>query len=218
MAMVDTLGLPTIFFTHSAADLQWSELAHLICPDNPESRSRRITAVIGNPAIADCFFFHRVQKFIEAYYVVVLGATDYWLRFEWQHRGSPHVHGLAWLPNAPDVEHLSSSENIDAAKQEIIQYADSLVSTCNPAVLPDGSNVADAPAPKTDPHVCNQAYTEVKDFDQDLADLVATCHCHTRCSVAYCLHTKNRTQGCCFGYPKPLQPNTALVIEDKQPY
>ena len=30
IAMVDTLGLPTIFFTHSAADLQWPELAKLI--------------------------------------------------------------------------------------------------------------------------------------------------------------------------------------------
>ena len=37
-SMVDTLGLPTIFFTHSAADLQWLELARLICPDNPDSR------------------------------------------------------------------------------------------------------------------------------------------------------------------------------------
>ena len=27
--MVDTLGLPTVFFTHSAADLQWPELARL---------------------------------------------------------------------------------------------------------------------------------------------------------------------------------------------
>ena len=27
IAMVDTLGLPTVFFTHSAADLQWPELA-----------------------------------------------------------------------------------------------------------------------------------------------------------------------------------------------
>ena len=34
IAMVDALGLPTIFFTHSAADLQWPELARLICPDD----------------------------------------------------------------------------------------------------------------------------------------------------------------------------------------
>ena len=31
IAMVNTLGLPTVFFTHSAADLQWPELSRLIC-------------------------------------------------------------------------------------------------------------------------------------------------------------------------------------------
>ena len=29
-AMIDTLGLPTVFFTLIAADLQWSELADLL--------------------------------------------------------------------------------------------------------------------------------------------------------------------------------------------
>ena len=77
LLMVDTLGLPTIFFTHSAADLQWPELAHLLSPEDPDSRSSRTTAVIENPAIADWFFYHRIQKFIEVYYVGILGATDY---------------------------------------------------------------------------------------------------------------------------------------------
>ena len=125
------------------------------------------------------------------------------------------MHGLAWLPNAPDVEKLLSPSNIsDEAKEEIIRYADGLVSTCNPAVLPNESNMDDAPAPKTDPHVCNQVYTEVEDFDQDLSDLIATCQWHTRCSPAYCLCTRHGQQECCFGYPKPLQPRTAIVGED----
>ena len=178
MSMVDTLGLPTIFFTHSAADLQWPELAHLISPEDPDSRSSRTTTVIENPAM--WFFYHCIQKFIEVYYVEILGATDYWMHFEWQLRGSPHVHGLAWLPNAPNVEAiLSTSHNSDEAKKLITQYADNVVSTCNPAVLRDGSNMSEAPAPKTDPHVCNQVYTEIEDYDQDLADLVATCQRHT---------------------------------------
>ena len=79
IAMVDTLGLPTIFFTHSAADLQWPELARLICPDDPDSSTSRSRAVIENPAIADWFFHHRIQKFIDAFYVGVLGVTDYCL-------------------------------------------------------------------------------------------------------------------------------------------
>ncbi len=36
IAMVDTLGMPTVFFTHSAADSQWPELSHLICPSNQQ--------------------------------------------------------------------------------------------------------------------------------------------------------------------------------------
>ena len=216
LSMVDTLGLPTIFFTHSAADLQWPELARLTCPDDPDSRASRTKAVIENPAIADWFFYQRVVEFIKAYYVGVLGVTDYWMRFEWQHRGSPHVHGLAWLPNAPDVEQLlSSPDTTDTVKADITRYADSIVSTCNPAILPDGSNVDDAPAPKTDPHVCNQVYGEIQDFNTDLADLVATCQRHTRCSAAYCLRTRNGRQECRFGYPKPLQPHTAIVLADE---
>ena len=53
LSMVDTLGLPTIFFTHSAADLQWPGLANLICPDNPGCISSRTKAVIENPASSD---------------------------------------------------------------------------------------------------------------------------------------------------------------------
>ena len=214
LSMVDTLGLPTIFFTHSAADLHWPELTQLICPGNPDSRTAHTKAVIENPALTDWFFYHRIIEFIKAFYIGVLGATDYWLRFEWQHRGSPHVHGLAWLPDALDVK-LLGDDSCDTLKEEIIRHADKLVSTINPAVLPDGSNIADAPPPKVDPHICNKAYGDIQDLDKDLAELVATCQRHTRCSAAYCLHTKHGKQKCCFGYPKPLQPHTAIITEDE---
>ena len=75
----------------------------------------------------------------------------------------------------------------------------------------------EAPPPKTNPHICNVPYSEVDDFDQDLADLIATCQRHTCCSAAYCLRTRNCQQKCRFGYPKPLQPETALVAEDNDP-
>lgn len=97
----------------------------------------------------------------------VLGATNYWMCLQWQHHVSPQVHDLAWLPNASDVEKLLSSANCsDAAKEELTWYTNSIESTRNPAVLPDGSNMNDAPAPKTDPHVCNQVYTDVKTLTQ----------------------------------------------------
>ena len=244
IAMVDTLGLPTVFFTHSAADLQWPELARLICPDDPDSSASRLKALNENPAIADWYFYHRISTFIEAFYKGVLRASDYWMRFEWQHRGSPHVHGLAWLQDAPNVETIlsraqspegatspgenSTTEDLDGPtvtdtvstcctpEEEFLQFVDRTVSTVNPAVLPDGSNVADAPLPKTSPHICNKPYSEVVDYRQDLNDLIATCQRHTRCSAAYCLRTRNGVQKCRFGYPKPLQPQTALEFGENE--
>ena len=55
----------------------------------------------------------------------------------------------------------------------------------------------------------------VQDLDEDLADLVATYQRHTRCCAAYCLRTKHGKQECRFGYPKSLQPNTAIVTEEE---
>ena len=180
--MVDTLGMPTIFFMHSAADQQWPELARLICPDDPDSSSSRSKALMENPAIADWSFYHCIHKFIDAFYKGVLRASDYWMRFEWQHRGSPHVHGLAWLEDAPNVETLisvtsdepadqindpGSSQDGDrpptaACKQELLEYVNRTITTINPAVLPDGSNVTDVPLSKTN---LPKPYSDVMDYN-----------------------------------------------------
>ena len=214
IAMVDTLGLPTVFFTHSAADLQWPELAHLLRVEDPTNSTTRSKAVVENPCLADWYFYQRIVKFMEVFYKGILKAKDYWLRFEYQHRSSPHVHGVAWLEDAPDVEKVLVSGD-PSSQQELVRYIDKTVTTINPAVLPDGSNVSDAPLPKTNPHVCNKPYSEVEDHHQVLCDLIATCQRHTRCSAAYCLKTKNGVQQCRFGYPKPLQPETVIVREEE---
>ena len=31
---------------------------------------------------------------------------DFWSRYEWQPRGSPHVHGFLWLHGAPNMDKL----------------------------------------------------------------------------------------------------------------
>ena len=98
IAMIRKLGLPTVFFTHSADDGQCPELARLICKDSPENSSSHSKAINENPAVADWFFYERISKFVETYYKDILGATDYWFRFEWQYHGTPHVHGLACYP------------------------------------------------------------------------------------------------------------------------
>ena len=55
----------------------------------------------------------------------------YHCRYEYQHRGSPHVHGVVWLTGAPSVENLlketSSAGVIDSA-QQVVDYFDTIVS------------------------------------------------------------------------------------------
>ena len=80
--MVDTFSLPTIFVTHSAADLQWPNLARLMSPSDPDSSACRRQSLAENPAIADYFFHERIRYFIEEFHVGILGATDYWFRFQ----------------------------------------------------------------------------------------------------------------------------------------
>ena len=66
-AMVDTFGLPTIFFIHSAANLQWPELAHLICPDNADSSISHSKALQENQLLlTGSSFHHRIHKFVDA--------------------------------------------------------------------------------------------------------------------------------------------------------
>ena len=124
------------------------------------------------------------------------------------------MHGVAWFEDAPDVEKLKSAQD-DAelmdAVEEIVSYADCLVSTMNPAISADGSDAQNAPLPKTKPHICNKSYAEVDDFHMDLVDLIATCQRHTRCSTAYCLKKKkNGDLECRFKYPRTCSPLQAL--------
>jgi len=210
IAMVNDLGMPTVFFTHSAADHHWPELSRILSSGDCEAFNQS-TAVAENPALADWFFYHRIQKFIDIYYVDILGVVDYWYRFEWQHRGSPHIHGLAWIANAPNVEEILTSDgNRISNKEQLIKFIDSIVTTNNPALLPDGSNFNEAPSPVTNPHACAKPYTAVQDYNQDLVDLLSTCQRHTRCSTNYCLRNKQGQQICRFGYPKELQQETII--------
>lgn len=77
--------------------------------------------------------------------------------------GSPHVNGLAWLPGAPKVEWLLSSN--DNIVEEITLYVDTLVSTMNLAIAADGMQTAVLlhAVPKTNP-LCNKSHADIKDF------------------------------------------------------
>ena len=65
--MVDTPGMPTIFFTHSAADFHWPDLAVVLQNDSEEFNQIILQLQIG--------IFTTVHKSL----IKILGVSDYWL-------------------------------------------------------------------------------------------------------------------------------------------
>jgi hypothetical protein len=71
------------------------------------------------PVVFPCCF-----STIYTYYILFL------IRYEWQHRGSAHIHGFLWLQDAPNMERLdwSNPSDVHAAKT----YFDRYVTAWNP--------------------------------------------------------------------------------------
>ena len=82
------------------------------------------------------------------------------------------MHGLALLPGVPDMQLFTDPVAAEENCQQAIAFIDAVIYT-NPALLPDGSNLSEASCAQTDPPICNRAYAEVTDHEQDLSQLIA---------------------------------------------
>src|SRR6185369_8478732 len=108
-----------IFFTFSAADLHWPEL-HKLMPSSEDSMGETVSAkrynqnVIDNPHVAAWFFNKRFEVFLKDVLIKRWDLEDWWYRYEWQHRGSVHVHGIGKRRNAPTIEwtRMKEDENV----------------------------------------------------------------------------------------------------------
>ncbi|XP_047519209.1 uncharacterized protein LOC125059060 isoform X2 [Pieris napi] len=116
-AMLRQLGKPTIFLTLSANEVRWLTLLNLLLKLSNKypgkvaedlNTSERCSLVSDDP-VTCCIYFHKLvgtlMNMLKAksnynpfgqYFV-----KDYFLRIEFQHRGSPHAHILLWLNNDP---------------------------------------------------------------------------------------------------------------------
>ncbi|CAB4420704.1 unnamed protein product [Rhizophagus irregularis] len=139
------------------------------------SAKRHNQNIVDNPHIADWFFHKRFEIFFNDVLKKQWDLEDWWFRFEWQHRGSVHVHGIGKRKNAPTIEwkHMKEDEN---KMNEIIQYLDSL----------------DMPVPER--HPCQKKSNELNDDQQDYIDLINKLQRHTRCSPATFVRDDNNGQ------------------------
>ena len=115
-AMIRQLGLPTWFMSLSSADTRWTDLLRMLVQLNfkkeyTEEQIQSLTweektkLIQKDPVTCSRYFDHRVQEFINTILKSdhkPLGIiTDYFYRVEFQQRGSPHIHMIVWVENAP---------------------------------------------------------------------------------------------------------------------
>ena len=210
--LIDEKGLPTFFITLSAADLHWPDLQSMMMRHELASTdidiiddAGRNGRVVRNPHFVAAFFVQRCQFFLTTVVNSEGKMKDYWLIFEWQHRGSIHAHGLLWMSDCPkDVEKLL--EGGDEEKHALLQYYDSYISAWNPGSIsaesishykehtPDHPQLANPTiiVPTANKHPCQIRFGESDDPENDLSQLINSTNRHRNCSVTTCLKKKTR--------------------------
>ncbi|XP_042609822.1 uncharacterized protein LOC122142829 [Cyprinus carpio] len=113
-ALIRQLGIPTFFASFSSADLRWPEMMKTFIKQEGKQInvdeldwSEKCGLIRRNPVTAARMFDHRWHCFLKN--VIMSPAKpigkikDYFYRVEFQQRGSPHVHCLFWVENAPKL-------------------------------------------------------------------------------------------------------------------
>ena len=114
LAMVRQLGVFTWFLTLSSADMKWIDIIRIIAQQHGVHLTdddilnmpweEKCKWLRNNPVTAARHFDYKVQQFFRIILLKqkVLGkVTDYFIRTEFQQRGSPHVHCVIWVQDAP---------------------------------------------------------------------------------------------------------------------
>ncbi|MCP3664246.1 MAG: AAA family ATPase, partial [Gammaproteobacteria bacterium] len=215
VAMVRQLGVPTWFLTLSAADLQWYDtlaplfqLQHGRMPSEEEVKNltwrERAHLLRNGPVTAARLFKQKVNAFftkVLKHPAQPLGEVrDYFFRFEWQARGSPHIHAMIWIKDAPKL-----GEN---SNEEICEFVDKYM--C--ANIPDENSskllhgLIDLQRHK------HTGSCQKKEISKAQMDLLPT---HTETGEP--LSKQEREQmikdlKCRYGFPKPIAAETRIRV------
>ena len=139
-AMIRQLGPPSIFLTLSSAETRWLELLVILkkTVDNEiitESEANELTSherrrlLRSDPVTAARYFRYKLKcifKLLKKSKHCIFGkyyVKDFYIRTEFQFRGSPHVHIILWLNDSPIFK-----ENEDSRKK-CEEFIDELI-TC----------------------------------------------------------------------------------------
>ena len=118
-AMIRQLGNPTWFCSFSAAETRWHHLLKIlgrlvdkkeytVTEINEMNWQKKSELIQKDPVTCARNLDHMVQRLIcdvlKSSVMPIGEIADYFYRVEFQQRGSPHIHALFWIENAPQYE------------------------------------------------------------------------------------------------------------------
>ena len=119
-AMIRQLGPATLFGSFSSAETQWTHLLRILgkLVDKKEYSDKELEnlnwqekcrLIQGDPVTCAQHFDYQFNQFLKTFLMssgYPLGKiADWFYRVEYQQRGSPHIHMLIWLEQAPTFGH-----------------------------------------------------------------------------------------------------------------
>ena len=113
--MIQTLGIPTWFFTLSAADMKWPEVIQAIARQYGTvymedevlklSWRKKSMWLRSNPITVARMFQYRLDTFVITFLKSSLKpigeVVEYVIQVEFQAKGSSHAHTLVWIKDVP---------------------------------------------------------------------------------------------------------------------
>lgn len=185
--------------------MQWQDLhRHFpgfsdVATANDTVRRRFIWNQVQNhPHLIAHYLVLRFQALTDHVLRPFLGFADYWYRFEWQARGSGHLHCLFWIPAAPSLDC-----DTDQLRAVFAQYWGGKITAWNPDPLrlPDARNPA------------SLARADVANTADQFAAFLNRLQMHSACRAPYCLRTKKGVDVpvCRFFFPRPLFPHATVT-------
>lgn len=139
LAMVRQFGIFTFFVTLSAAETHWEELLILLKKtvddvDNADvsglNFQEKARLIRSDPVTCALYFDYRFKELKKTWNNAKDGPfgdkkiRHMYYRIEFQHRGSPHVHMVLWIENAPIYDPIDES-----SQQGVTDFIDSIIST-----------------------------------------------------------------------------------------
>ena len=142
-AMIRQLGPASLFCSFSSAETQWIHLLRILVKivDNKEYTDSQLEnlnweeksrLIQSDPVTCARHFDYQVSQFLQKFLMAEkapLGRiADWFYRVEYQQRGSPYIHMLIWLENAP-VFGVNDDEEVTA-------FIDSIITCSKPSDNP----------------------------------------------------------------------------------